>query len=123
MAFPEISHEAGPTFDSNRAVISKVAASPSTLDVPDILKKIAICESNDKHFNEKGEVLTGKYDPRDIGRYQINKGVWGQEAEKLGFNIYSEEGNEAFAMYLFGKQGTKPWVKSKFCWSKESAGW
>ena len=37
-------------------------------------------------------------------------------AAKLKFNIYSEEGNQAYAMYLYEVQGTEPWIHSKSCW-------
>ena len=39
--------------------------------VPEILARIAVCESRDRHFDENGKVLKGsnKY---DIGKYQIN---------------------------------------------------
>ncbi|OGF82304.1 hypothetical protein A3B18_03115 [Candidatus Giovannonibacteria bacterium RIFCSPLOWO2_01_FULL_46_13] len=124
MIFPEIGHEAGPALVAEfEAETVGIEVSKNMTPVPGIMKKIAKCESNDTHFKANGEVLTGNYDPRDIGRYQINKGVWGVEAKKLGYDIYSEEGNEAFALYLFEKQGTRPWFKSKVCWSKEVAGW
>lgn len=129
MAFPELGHEAGPALTANAVTSENVQVSGSTFsvksgkDIPGIMKKIAICESNDRHFDENGDVLIGKYDARDIGRYQINKGIWEAEAKKLGIDIYSEAGNEAFALYLFEKQGTRPWFKSKYCWSKEVASW
>jgi hypothetical protein len=124
MSCPEIGYEAGPDVAQEPPVPAEAkAAAQAAKELPEVLRKIAICESNDRHFKENGEVLTGKYDPRDIGRFQINKALWEDEAKKLGYDIYTEEGNEAFAVYLFEKQGTRPWFKSKYCWSKESAGW
>ena len=123
MAFPEISYEAGPDFEQGVSV-KKDAIFPVGGDkVPSVMKKIAICESNDTHFDKNGQVVKGKSDPRDIGRYQINKAFWEAEAKKLGHDIYTEEGNEKMAMYIFNKLGTAPWSKSKVCWSKVSATW
>lgn len=135
MIFPEIGHEAGPTLVSGvlvseNAVIygsaltarigveKKAAEKAAEVKGPEIMKKIAKCESNDRHFESDGEVLIGKYDPRDIGRYQINKSYWEDEAKQLGYDIYSEAGNEAFARYLYRKYGTEPWKQSQSCWSR-----
>ena len=141
MIFPEIGHEAGPAFESNvvldeNALISEMSIEPdikqsraevqavirslafNPVVVPPIMKKIAMCESNDQHYTSSGQVLTGKIDSRDIGRYQINKGYWQAEAASLGYDIYTEAGNEAFAVYLYNKQGTRPWNSSKSCWSR-----
>ena len=123
LTFPEVGHEAGPAYVSDtylerNATISSNALSPSANEIPAIMRKIATCESNDRHFDENGKVVIGKYDIHDIGRYQINLRYWEDEANKLGFNLYSEEGNETFAMYLYKKYGTDPWQRSRWCWSK-----
>ena len=39
------------------------------------------------------------------------------EAAKLGYNIYTVEGNVAFAKYLYNKYGSDPWSSSSKCWS------
>ncbi|OGF67196.1 hypothetical protein A3I27_01260 [Candidatus Giovannonibacteria bacterium RIFCSPLOWO2_02_FULL_43_11b] len=124
LSFPEVGHEAGPTYIQDvylekNAMISANALSPSvSLEIPGIMRKIATCESNDRHFDKDGKVVIGKYDIRDIGRYQINLRYWEDEAKKLGYDIYSEDGNEAFAMYLYKKYGTDPWQRSRWCWSR-----
>lgn len=124
ISFPRISHEAGPAYDpgvylETNAIISSSALAPGEgLEIPGIMKKIATCESNDRHFEKDGNVVIGKYNIRDIGRYQINLHYWESEAKKLGYDIYSEDGNEAFAMYLYKKFGTEPWSRSRWCWSR-----
>ena len=80
------------------------------------MNKIAFCESSGKHFNEDGEVVRGKVNPYDIGKYQINVLYWGEKAKELGHDVFTEEGNEAMAMEMYREQGTKPWSSSKPCW-------
>src|SRR3989344_4587361 len=130
MVFPEIGHEAGPTFEpdvyieenaliSGGALASQGNEAPiNKKAVPAIMKKIAECESHNQHFDESGKVLRGNYDPRDIGRYQINRAYWEDKAVELGYDIYDEAGNEAFALYLYHAYGTDPWKQSRWCWSQ-----
>jgi hypothetical protein len=86
--------------------------------VPQILQEIAICESGGRHFDTSGKVIRGKVNPNDIGKYQINQIVWGAEAERLGHDIFSEEGNEAMALEIYSREQSKPWSASKHCWGK-----
>ena len=96
---------------------SDTPESPAHADaVPLVLRKIAFCESSDRHFDEEGDVIRGKVNPDDIGRYQINIVMWGKDAKKLGHDIFSEAGNLQMALYLYEKQGTKPWHWSRKCW-------
>jgi hypothetical protein len=80
------------------------------------LERIAWCESNNRHFNENGGVLRGKIDKDDIGRYQINLRYHKKEAENLGIDLFSEEGNRRYAELLYEKRGTDPWRASQKCW-------
>ena len=84
--------------------------------VDNILVKIAFCESSNKQFDKFGEVLRGKVNPLDVGRYQINLKYHQEESEKMGYDLLTDEGNEAYAIYLFSKEGTKPWRWSEECW-------
>jgi hypothetical protein len=84
---------------------------------PEVLERIAICESHNQQFNENGKVLRGGYNKHDIGKYQINDLYWGDYAKDLGLDIYSEEGNEALALAIYEKYGTAPWNWSKKCWN------
>lgn len=91
---------------------------PATSDnIPEVFARISWCESRDRQFDDKGSVLRG-VNKEDLGKYQINVAVWGQDAARLGFDLMTEEGNEAMALYLYNKFGTKPWNYSRVCWGK-----
>ena len=87
-------------------------------DVPPIMKAIATCESQGKQYKKDGSVVTGKVNPGDKGKWQINEGVWGAQAKKLGYDIHTEKGNEAMAMWIFEHKGSVPWRASSDCWNK-----
>lgn len=76
--------------------------------------KIAQCESGMRQFNADGSVLISR--TSDVGIFQINQVHW-QEAKNRGIDIYTVEGNIAFAKILKGRGGTQPWFMSKHCWS------
>ncbi len=86
--------------------------------LPDILERIAYCESGGKQKNENGDVIRGVVNPLDIGKFQINLFYHGERAEKLNIDLFTEEGNTEFALLLFEEQGVAPWVWSKPCWGK-----
>ncbi len=88
-------------------------------ELPSIFARIAYCESRDRQFDEDGNVLRGNVNPNDVGRYQINTLQWAEQAKKLGFDLNTEEGNEAMALYLYRKSGTRPWRSSQKCWDKQ----
>lgn len=113
-----------PSSLSESVVIAKASQNPETLgayveeyfvETP-ILAHIAECESSMRHFGKDGSVLRGTTDKDDIGVMQINTRYHEAEAEELGLNLYSLNGNLGYAKYLYGHQGTKPWAKSQFCW-------
>jgi hypothetical protein len=85
--------------------------------IPPILEKVALCESGGRHYDSTGKVIRGKVDKRDIGKWQINSYWNGAEAERLGFDIWTPEGNQAMALHLYQTQGLKPWDASRSCWS------
>lgn len=87
-------------------------------ELPPLFARIAHCESRDRQFNKNGTILRGTVNPYDIGRYQINSIHWEEEAEKLGVDIYTEDGNEAMALHIYKKFGTKPWRSSQKCWDR-----
>lgn len=86
-------------------------------DAP-ILIEVARCESEFRQFDRDGNVIRGRVVPDDIGVMQINEYYHGDTADKLGLDIHTTEGNVAYAKYLYGKYGLKPWSASKACWSK-----
>jgi muramidase (phage lysozyme) len=105
-----------PTIEVREVIKEVVVERP--IDYP-VLKRIAVCESNDKHFGESGQVLmVGNTNKSvDVGRYQINS-LWFKKANELGLDLTLEKDNEAFAIYLYKTYGTEPWIWSKKCWNK-----
>ena len=91
--------------------------------VPVILKKISWCESQNKQFEEDGSIHRGEINPKDLGKYQINERWNGEEAIRLGFDLYTLEGNTKMALYLYHDQGTTPWNWSKHCWGDPDRTW
>lgn len=87
-------------------------------ELPPIFSRIAYCESRDRQFYENGNLVRGTINPHDIGRYQINMIHWSDKANELGFDLTTEDGNEAMALHLYQKFGTKPWRSSQKCWNK-----
>ena len=83
-----------------------------------ILADIAWCESRYRQFTPKGDILRGEVNSQDIGVMQINERYHLKTAQDLDLNLYSLEGNLAYAKYLYEKKGTAPWIHSKKCWGK-----
>lgn len=86
-------------------------------DIP-ILAEVARCESHFTQFTKSGKVLRGTAVREDVGVMQINETYHLAVAKKLGLDIYTLEGNMAYARYLYEKKGTKDWMASSPCWSK-----
>ncbi len=89
-------------------------------DTP-VMAEIARCESQFRQFNKDGTVLRGMAVKKDVGLFQINEGYHAAAAKALGLNIYSVDGNMAYAKVIFEKSGTQPWKASKPCWGKSDA--
>ncbi len=90
----------------------------STYSDAPVLIEIAKCESHFTQFRKSGSVFRGQVVPADVGIMQINEVYHLDRAMKLGFNIYTTEGNLGYGRYLYEKYGVKPWGASKPCWSK-----
>ena len=88
-------------------------------DTP-LLVDIARCESTFRHYGKNGTIIRGKANADDVGVMQINELYHKDRAEKLGMDIYTIEGNVAYAKFLYEKYGSKPWSSSAPCWSKAS---
>ncbi len=86
-------------------------------DTP-VLAEIARCESGFIHFTDSGKVLRGLKDNNDVGVMQINERFHLAAAKKLGYDIYSIEGNMAYAKYIYERDGAAPWYASSKCWGK-----
>jgi hypothetical protein len=85
-------------------------------DTP-ILAEISRCESRFTQFTKTGEVMRGIV-REDVGLMQINEFYHKDTAEKLGYNLYTIDGNLSFGKYLYEKYGTSPWSASAYCWNK-----
>ena len=105
-------------FSSNPAPIQ----SSSTRDLPAdvVLPIIAECESGGKQFEDDGKTpLKNKQGSSAIGKYQILATLHEERAKKLGHDIRTEEGNEAYARLLFAESHTTHWEadpSSRACW-------
>ena len=84
-------------------------------DIP-VMAEVARCESRFRHFGKNGDVIRGEVNSLDVGVMQINEHYHKDTALKLGFNLYSLDGNLAYGRYLFEEQGTQPWMSSSPCW-------
>jgi len=86
-------------------------------DIP-LLARIAACESHNRQYDSKGNVLRGEKNSHDIGVMQINELYHLDDSLDQNLDIYTIEGNVAFARHIYEKQGAKPWMSSSACWSK-----
>lgn len=86
-------------------------------DVP-IMIEIAKCESHFRQLDSDGEIHRGVVNNKDVGVMQINEFYHLDRAEKNGLDIYTTEGNTAYARDLYEREGTRPWASSKACWGK-----
>ncbi len=80
-----------------------------------IMLEIARCESQLRQFDTQGDVLLGKINPHDIGVFQINTDHHLTNAERVGMDIYTLEGNIEYARLLYNQQGIQPWAWSNDC--------
>ena len=84
-------------------------------DIP-VMTKVAECESRFRQFNKYGDILRGEENFQDVGVMQVNERYHLETADKLGHNLYTLDGNLAYARYLYKKEGTTPWQSSAICW-------
>lgn len=80
-----------------------------TSTIPETLLRICTCETQCRQFDKSGNVIRGQVNRQDIGKWQINWDHHSSTIKKLGLNVETEEGNTAYASYLYSTQGTKPW--------------
>jgi hypothetical protein len=75
-------------------------------DIP-VMISIAKCESTFRQYNNDGTPLRGSnvY----IGIFQIDEKIHAAKAKGMGMDIYTMEGNMAYAKYLYTGAGTRPW--------------
>lgn len=81
-----------------------------------VMSKIARCESGNRQFDSRGNVLRGKVNSKDVGVMQINERYHATRAKALGYDIHTLDGNLGYAARLYKEQGTSPWLASSACW-------
>lgn len=86
-------------------------------DIP-VMVDIAQCESHFRQFDSDGSMHRGVVNNKDVGVMQINEYYHLKTAKALDLDIYTVQGNLAYARYLYEKEGTAPWISSKPCWGK-----
>jgi len=84
-------------------------------DLP-IMVDISRCESRFHQYDSDGSVYRGEINNLDVGIMQINEHYHSATAKKLGLDLYTIQGNVAYARYLYENQGTAPWSSSQACW-------
>jgi hypothetical protein len=89
-------------------------------DAP-VMIPIAKCESGFRQFGKGDIALHGGYGGTMIGVYQVSEGVHADFAKAHDMDIYSLEGNLAYARYLYEREGTQPWISSFPCWGSAKA--
>jgi hypothetical protein len=87
------------------------------------LYRIMTCESGlgtgaPQQFHKDGTLVRGYVNNSDFGAAQINEYYHLKASQKLGYDIYTLEGNVAYAKYLYDTQGSQPWSASEACWGK-----
>lgn len=98
---------------SNSGVEALVRA--KLADYP-VLIDIARCESRFRQWDASGNPLRGTINPKDVGVFQINEFYHLKKSLRMKTNIYSLEGNIAYAKMLYDKEGSTPWGWSGHCW-------
>ncbi len=86
-------------------------------DIP-IMVHIAQCESTFRQLDSDGEIHRGRVNTADVGVMQINEHYHLDKSVSENYDIYTLEGNAAYARELYQRQGTAPWNSSKPCWGK-----
>lgn len=83
-------------------------------DAP-IMVDIARCESRLRQFDASGKVLKNPHSSAS-GVFQVMASIHAKGAARMGMDIYTTEGNIAYARYLYDRNGTRDWNASKYCW-------
>lgn len=87
-------------------------------DAP-LMAEIARCESRFRQFDSSGQPLDGGSGGM-IGLFQVNASVHQAYARSIGMDIYTADGNIAYARKLYQEEGTDPWLSSFSCWHNAS---
>lgn len=116
---------APPLAHSDEAVASPIVTAQPVATLNKALVRVCTCESGQgtgkpQQFDiNTGGVLHGKQNHNDIGMCQINVEPRNgniQQANRLGFDVYTEQGNIKMANWIYKHEGLSPWNWSKGCW-------
>ncbi len=80
-----------------------------------VMYDIAKCESRFRQYDSNGNALDGGSGGM-IGIFQIAASIHAAYAKSLGMDIYTVDGNMAYAKKLYTEEGTGPWLDSFPCW-------
>src|SRR3990167_4586282 len=75
-------------------ILKTEAKTISFNDLPQVLQEISLCESGGKH-EQGNKLIRSKTD--DVGIMQISEKYHGKAAKSLGYDIYTAQGNMAYA--------------------------
>ncbi len=103
--------------EARKPLTVKEAVTSYFSDLP-IMIDIARCESRFRQTDKNGNTLRGEVNNLDVGVMQINEKYHLEQSKKLGYNIYTIEGNMGYARYLYEKEGARPWMSSSPCWAQ-----
>jgi hypothetical protein len=84
-----------------------------------VMYAIAGCESGYRQYNTDGSILRNTHSSA-LGLFQIMQSTHEKTAAQLGIDIYTMQGNAAYAKYLYDQEGTAPWNSSKACWGPKT---
>lgn len=87
-----------------------------------VMVDIARCESKFRQYTDSGNPLYGGYEGKMVGMFQVYEDIHAEYAKSLGMDIYTTEGNMAYAKRLYEREGTQPWISSFPCWGQEING-
>jgi hypothetical protein len=108
LCMPFVTH-ANLNTDVEAEVRSYFSQSPAMIE-------IARCESRFRQFGNNGNVLRGGISGGMVGVFQIYESIHRTQAQSLGFDIETLEGNMGYAQYLYDASGTSPWNSARSCW-------
>ncbi|MEK7155945.1 MAG: peptidoglycan-binding domain-containing protein [Patescibacteria group bacterium] len=84
-----------------------------------VMVDIARCESKFRQYTDSGNPLYGGYQGKMVGIFQVYEDIHAAYAKGLGMDIYTTDGNMAYARLLYEREGTKPWISSFPCWGQD----
>ncbi len=85
----------------------KIMVQKTFADDP-VMVTIAQCESGYRQYTDSGNIFRGS--GRYVGIFQIDEYIHKDAGLALGFDIYTAQGNVAYAQHIFKKEGTRPWA-------------